>query len=84
MAHCAYRTDTPAELDTVKRIAKEKGAFDAVICQHWAQGGAGAQDLARAVEQATQQASNFTFLYDLKVCTVCRVYGMVHCTNIQL
>ena len=47
--------------------ARQAGAFDAVICNHWAKGGAGAVDLANAVEKATEQPSNFKYLYDLNV-----------------
>jgi len=36
-----------------------------VICNHWALGGAGAVDLAAAVEKAAMQPSQFTFLYEL-------------------
>ena len=32
------RTDTQAEIDLVKRIAIENGAFDAVMADHWAKG----------------------------------------------
>ena len=41
------------------------GAFDAVLCSHWADGGAGATDLAEAVVRATNQKSSFQFLYDV-------------------
>lgn len=61
------RTDTPAEVELVKSFAKQNGAYDAVICSHWAKGGQGAADLASAVEAATSQPSNFKFLYDVKV-----------------
>ena len=61
------RSDTQAEVELVQKIARSKGAFDAVICNHWAQGGLGAKDLAAAVDKATQQPSNFQFLYDVKV-----------------
>lgn len=33
-----YRSDTQAEIDLVRRIAIENGAFDAVMADHWAQG----------------------------------------------
>ena len=56
-----------AEFDVVQAKAREAGAFDAVICTHWAQGGAGAVELAKAVEKAAEQPSDFKFLYDLKV-----------------
>lgn len=62
-----FESDTKNELELVQRLAKEAGAFDAVICNHWALGGAGASDLAEAVEKATNQPSNFKFLYDLKL-----------------
>ncbi len=60
-----FATDTKAELDLVCSLAKRNGAFDAVICNHWAFGGPGAKDLAQAVEKACSQASNFQFLYDV-------------------
>jgi len=62
-----FSTDTPAELTLVQRISRENGAFDAVICNHWAEGGAGAVDLAKAVDNASNQQSHFKFLYDLKL-----------------
>ncbi|XP_048259043.1 C-1-tetrahydrofolate synthase, cytoplasmic-like [Haliotis rufescens] len=78
----AMTTDTPAELDLVKRKSVEDGAFDAVICQHWAKGGLGAADLAAAVDRATLQPSQFKFLYDVtlpieeKIETIAReIYG---------
>ena len=36
----------------MSKLAKEAGAFDAIICNHWAKGGPGAKDLAVAVEKA--------------------------------
>ena len=62
-----YSSDTENELNAVKRLATEAGAFDAVVCNHWAQGGAGAVELAEAVSKASQQPSDFKFLYDLDV-----------------
>ena len=45
----------------------EAGAFDAVLSNHWAEGGQGAADLGRAVEKACKEndEANFKFLYDL-------------------
>lgn len=37
----------------------ESGAFRAVICKHWAEGGAGATELADAVIEACKQPSEF-------------------------
>ncbi|XP_078591799.1 C-1-tetrahydrofolate synthase, cytoplasmic-like isoform X2 [Branchiostoma floridae x Branchiostoma japonicum] len=62
-----FATDTESEMQAVIKKAKEFGAFDAVICSHWANGGAGATDLAQAVERASQQSSDFHFLYDVKL-----------------
>ena len=51
----------------MQQLAKTAGAFNAVVCSHWAEGGYGAMRLAEAVEQAANQESSFKFLYDLDV-----------------
>jgi len=48
-------------------VAKASGAFDAVHCTHWAEGGAGAVALGRAVQRASEAPSDFKFLYDVEV-----------------
>ncbi|XP_078090648.1 C-1-tetrahydrofolate synthase, cytoplasmic [Mustelus asterias] len=63
----AFKTDTEAELELVCSTAKEMGAFDAVKCSHWAKGGLGAVELAKAVQRASQQESDFKFLYPLEL-----------------
>lgn len=63
----AFKTDTDAELDMVCKLAKEAGAFDAVICTHWAEGGAGAMALGESVRKASEAPSNFRFLYDTEL-----------------
>ncbi|KAM4664499.1 C-1-tetrahydrofolate synthase, cytoplasmic isoform 2-T2 [Discoglossus pictus] len=63
----AFKTDTDAELELVCRLAKEAGAFDAVKCTHWAEGGKGAVALAQAVQRASQEPSEFKFLYDVQL-----------------
>ncbi|MCK4870796.1 MAG: formate--tetrahydrofolate ligase [Gammaproteobacteria bacterium] len=60
-----FKFDTDKEIDLVRKIAKEAGAEDAVMSNHWAEGGAGAVELAKAVEKACEQPSNFQFLYPL-------------------
>ncbi|KAK2826220.1 hypothetical protein Q5P01_020434 [Channa striata] len=62
-----FKTDTEAELDLICSIAKAAGAFDAVRCFHWAEGGAGAVALGEAVQRASTAPSNFKFLYDLEL-----------------
>lgn len=59
------RHDTEAELELVKTVALDYGAFKAVVSDGWAQGGAGAIELADAVIEACKQPSEFKFLYEL-------------------
>uniref|UniRef100_A0A8D3CP56 C-1-tetrahydrofolate synthase, cytoplasmic n=1 Tax=Scophthalmus maximus TaxID=52904 RepID=A0A8D3CP56_SCOMX len=63
----AFKTDTVTELDLVCSVAKAAGAFDAVRCSHWAEGGAGAVALGQAVQRASEAPSDFKFLYDLEL-----------------
>jgi len=60
-----FTTDTDAEIELVKAAALEAGASDAVMSNHWADGGAGAVELGKAVIAAAEKPSNFKFLYDL-------------------
>jgi formyltetrahydrofolate synthetase len=62
-----FKTDTEAEIEVVKKAAMEAGAYDAVLSNHWAEGGAGAADLAEAVVRACEanDEASFKFLYDL-------------------
>jgi len=62
----AFATDTAAELEMVRKYAQEQGAEDAVRSTHWAEGGKGAKDLARAVVEACDKPSRFKFLYPLE------------------
>uniref|UniRef100_A0A8C3RDJ2 formate--tetrahydrofolate ligase n=1 Tax=Cyanoderma ruficeps TaxID=181631 RepID=A0A8C3RDJ2_9PASS len=62
-----FKTDSPAEVDLVCKIAKESGAFDAVPCNHWSAGGRGAIKLAQAVEKAANQKNSFKYLYSLEL-----------------
>ncbi len=77
-----FSSDTDAEIDLVRKAAVEAGAEDAVMSDHWAEGGAGAVDLARAVIAACDRPKDFRFLYPLewdikkKIETIAvRVYG---------
>ncbi|KAJ8926063.1 hypothetical protein NQ315_009918 [Exocentrus adspersus] len=58
-------TDTEAEVELLRTACKQSGAFDAVLSKHWALGGQGAVELAKALYAATEQQSNFKFLYEL-------------------
>jgi methylenetetrahydrofolate dehydrogenase (NADP+)/methenyltetrahydrofolate cyclohydrolase/formyltetrahydrofolate synthetase len=61
-----FSSDTPAEIALVRKAAVEAGAEDAVMADHWAAGGAGAVDLARAVMAACDKPAAFRFLYPLE------------------
>ena len=62
-----FHTDTDKEVELVKRLAKEAGAFATATSNHWEEGGDGATELAEAVVEATDQPSDFRFLYDLEL-----------------
>jgi formyltetrahydrofolate synthetase len=77
-----FASDSRAEIDLVRRAAVEAGAEDAVMADHWAEGGAGAVELAEAVIAACAKPGNFKFLYPLewsikrKIETIAtRIYG---------
>jgi formyltetrahydrofolate synthetase len=59
--------DTDAEVALVRKLALEAGAADAVLSNHFSEGGAGAVDLAKAVVTACAKPSQFNFLYPLEM-----------------
>jgi len=60
----SFPTDTPAEVEAVRAVALAAGAREAVVADHWARGGEGAEDLATAVWAAAEEgAPDFRFLY---------------------
>lgn len=61
-----FPTDTDAEVELVKKLARQSGAEQAVMSDHWAEGGEGAMELAEAVVAACEKPSNFEFLYPLE------------------
>jgi len=82
-----FNTDTDKEIEIIKQRAIEAGADSAVLATHWAEGGAGAVELAKAVitacEKQRQNKSQFKFLYDThslsikeKIATIVKeIYG---------
>lgn len=73
-----FYLDTDEELAVIQEMAAEFGT-QAVICKHWAEGGAGAEELARIVsEKADKGAPEFRQLYPSemplaeKIETVCK------------
>jgi len=61
-----FSSDTEAEIALVRGAALEAGAEDAVMSDHWTEGGAGAIALARAVIAACAKPADFRFLYPLE------------------
>jgi formate--tetrahydrofolate ligase len=62
-----FTTDTPAEIELVKKKALAAGASTAVTHEVWAKGGAGGIELAQAVVEATKKSNHFHFLYPLDI-----------------
>ena len=78
----AFPTDTQAEWDVIKEAALKAGAVDAVVTKNWAEGGAGAAELAQAVVKAAEQPSDVKPFYPLDLTIkekieriACEVYG---------
>jgi formate--tetrahydrofolate ligase len=61
----AFIDDPVAELEWVRERSREVGALDAAVSTHWADGGKGAEELAKAVVRATAETSTFKHLYDV-------------------
>lgn len=60
-----FKYDTDAEIEIVRKRSLEAGAEDAVMSNHWAEAGAGAVELGKAVIKACEKPSNFKFTYSL-------------------
>jgi len=60
-----FDRDTPAEIELVRARAVAAGALGAYRSEVWAQGGAGAEELARAVLAAAARPTPMRFLYPL-------------------
>ncbi len=59
-----FTSDSDAEIDLLMRKVEALGAR-AILCRHWAEGGKGAEDLAREVLRLLdEEKSEFRFLYD--------------------
>lgn len=65
-----FNTDAQKELEMVVEMSKKAGVFDAVISNHWEEGGRGAIDLGKALVTATsdsEREGSFRFLYENEV-----------------
>ncbi len=59
----SFYTDTPAEVEMIRKVAEANGAY-AALSEHWLKGGEGAIELAEAVIAAAEEENQFKFLYD--------------------
>ncbi|MRX51149.1 formate--tetrahydrofolate ligase [Paracoccus sp. S-4012] len=57
-----FSGDTEAEIAALIAAAASEGV-EAIVCRHWAEGGAGAEDLARRVVELAGHGSQFAPLY---------------------
>jgi formate--tetrahydrofolate ligase len=57
--------DTTEEIELVRKLALEQGAYAAEVNNGFSEGGAGAAALAEAVVAAADEPSNFDFLYPI-------------------
>jgi formyltetrahydrofolate synthetase len=62
-----FKDDTDNEVALVRKLAMEAGASDAVVANHWAEGGKGAVELGKAVIAACEKPGDFHFLYSLEL-----------------
>jgi len=58
-----FDSDTDAELELLRERVAARGV-DVVVATHWADGGKGATDLARAVVELAAKPSSMTFVYE--------------------
>src|SRR6188474_477601 len=61
-----FPTDTREELEAVRKLALEHGAYAAELNEGFERGGEGATELAEAVIEAADQPSSFEFAYPLE------------------
>lgn len=60
-----FYADTDAEHARLKELCSERLGVEAITCKHWADGGAGAEDLARAVVRLSEGGARpITYTYE--------------------
>ncbi|CCH45146.1 C1-tetrahydrofolate synthase [Wickerhamomyces ciferrii] len=62
----AMSSDTKAEHEIIRKQSLAAGAVDAIVSNHWEEGGKGAVDLAEGVVKAANEPKDFKFLYELE------------------
>ncbi|PKH07971.1 formate--tetrahydrofolate ligase [Moritella sp. Urea-trap-13] len=68
-----FPTDTQEELDWLQHAVSKTTAFGCEISQSFSQGASGAEQLAKTVAAATEQARNFKFLYDVNTSIISKL-----------
>lgn len=68
-----FSSDTDAEHEVIRKASIEAGAVDAIVSNHWEEGGEGAKNLAEGIIKCAQkeypgqsQDEQFHYLYDLE------------------
>jgi len=61
----SFPADSEREIQVITEKSKAAGAFAVAKYDGWANGGAGSEELAQAVVNASEQPSDFKFLYPL-------------------
>jgi formate--tetrahydrofolate ligase len=81
----AFKDDPISELEWLREQACKAGAAEAAVSTHYADGGKGSGDLARAVMRAVSESASFSHLYELawptkrKIETIAlKMYGASH------
>ena len=62
-----FPQDTEREIEAVREIALGAGAMGAAVARHWAEGGAGAVELAEMIVSACEAPNHFRLLYPDKM-----------------
>ena len=58
-----FADDTAAEIDAIREIAMASEATGVAVARHWAEGGAGAAELAEMIVSACEMPNDFRLLY---------------------
>ena len=62
-----FTTDTDLEHERLASLCSSELGIQSVLCRHWAEGGAGAVDLARSVVSLCREPSRFKPLYPSEI-----------------
>ena len=58
-----FDSDSAEELDIVRQVARQNGS-QAILCSHWSDGSAGAEEVAQRVVEIADDPSSFAPLYE--------------------